>query len=98
MDKYIEQIKKIVLSFLENENMMIIFFGSRAEGNADEGSDVDIAIKGEKSIEPLLISKIKTRLEESNIPYRVDIIDLRKADKVFVQNVLETGIVWKNFN
>lgn len=37
MDRYIEQIKKIVLSFLENENMMVVFWGSRAEGNDDWG-------------------------------------------------------------
>jgi len=98
MDKYIEQIKEIVLSHFQNENVMIVFFGSRAERRADEGADVDLGIKSKNTIDPIMISKIKTSLEESNIPYHVDIIDLSKADKMFVENVLKNGIVWKNFN
>ena len=98
MDKYIEKIKEIMLNFFKDEEVTIILFGSRAEGLAEEGSDVDIAIKSKEVIEPLRISRIKTILEESNIPYHVDIIDLSKADMNFVKNVGKTGTVWKNSN
>ena len=98
MDKYVEQIKKTILDYFKDENVMIVFFGSRAENKADEGSDVDIGIKGKVQLDPIFISKIKTIFEESNIPYHVDIVDLTNADRIFVENILKNGIIWKNFN
>ena len=98
MDKYVEQIRKMILDYFKNENVMIVFFGSREENKADEGSDVDIGIKGKAKIDPIIISKIKTLFEESNIPYHVDIVDLTNADQTFVENILKNGTIWKNFN
>ena len=50
-------------------------FGSRAKGNYKAGSDIDIAIYGER-VNFDTISKLHALLEdESPMPYRFDIVD-----------------------
>lgn len=51
----------------------IYLFGSRARGDHRDNSDYDIAIESSQN------SKIKTTVEESNIPYKIDIVELSKA-------------------
>ena len=51
----------------------IILFGSRARGDARQGSDVDLAIEGEH-LSSAELAAMQERLEESTIPYRVDLL------------------------
>jgi len=58
----------------------VLLFGSRAKGVFHKGSDIDLAIdNSEISFETL--RKIKNDFEESSLPYRVDIIDIRTLKK-----------------
>jgi hypothetical protein len=41
-----------------------------------------------------LLSNIREALEESHIPYRVDLLDLTEADEGFRAAVLREGIPW----
>ncbi len=95
-NKYIEQIKKIILNKLgKYSDLKIIFFGSRAKAkNVSQASDVDIAIEGVFNEKDLI--DLKESLEESNIPYEVDIINLNIADKFFKEKIYKEGIFWKN--
>lgn len=52
-----------------------VIFGSRAKGNYKPGSDIDIAIYGEKITFDIL-AKLHSELEEqSPMPYFFDIVD-----------------------
>lgn len=52
----------------------VLIFGSRAKGNYRHGSDIDLAIKGEK-ISPALVFKLKSVFNERlPIPYNVDVV------------------------
>jgi len=95
LDKYIERIKKITLEQFEKfENVKIIFFGSRAYGkNVHTGSDVDIALEG--CFDDTAIINLKEELEESTIPYEVDVINLNIADEEFKDKIYKKGIYWK---
>ncbi len=53
----------------------IILFGSRARGDARPGSDVDLAVEGEH-LAPETLAAMQTRIEESTIPYLVDLVPL----------------------
>lgn len=69
----LEYIIKTIKSFSEIEKAAI--FGSRAKGNYKPGSDIDIAIYGEKITFDIL-SKLHSVLEEqSPMPYFFDIVD-----------------------
>ena len=71
-DKQIEEIVKIIDTYKEVEKALV--FGSRATGRYKNGSDVDIAIFGEKA-DTGLASKIKFYLEEETyLPYFFDVI------------------------
>jgi predicted nucleotidyltransferase len=69
----IKQISNIVSSFTEVQQAII--FGSRAMGNYKNGSDVDIALKGE-NITYEIVTQIKYQLnEETTMPYFFDVVD-----------------------
>ena len=52
-----------------------ILFGSRAKGNSRNGSDVDLAVKGEQ-IDYEVISHISYLLnEETTMPYHFDVLN-----------------------
>jgi len=57
-----------------------VLFGSRAEGNHEQGSDVNIAIKG-KNISLDDVSKLSSILNEDlPLPYFFDIIDYKNIN------------------
>ena len=62
-----------ILSHFDNIDEAILF-GSRAKGNYSNGSDVDIAIKGD--IDFRTVTKLSYLLnQESLMPYKFDIIN-----------------------
>ena len=66
--------------------MAVFLFGSRSIGNASPISDIDVAIYPKKSLHSGPLSSIREELEESGIPYSVDLVDLTQLlmrQKVF---------------
>lgn len=58
-----------------NEIEKAVIFGSRAKGNYKAGSDIDIAIMGDK-VNFHVMSKLHSLLEDQGpLPYLFDIID-----------------------
>lgn len=51
-----------------------VIFGSRAKGNYKPGSDIDIALKG-ASVTRRTAAALHSDLEDSYLPYFVDVID-----------------------
>jgi predicted nucleotidyltransferase len=71
-------------------------FGSRATGTAQPASDFDVAVLADEDISREL-SVARDRLEESNIPFKVDLVDLRLATPAFRRAAQAQGVLlWKN--
>ena len=71
-----------------------LIFGSRAMGTYKNGSDIDIALKGEK-INFDTISTIRLRLDELTYAYMYDVIDYKKVSNPSVTaHIEELGIVF----
>jgi predicted nucleotidyltransferase len=70
-----KEIKKIIFQFLDPKEYQVFIFGSRATGKAKKFSDFDIGIWGKKSVPSHLIVLIEEALEESDLPYKVDLVD-----------------------
>lgn len=58
-------------------------FGSRVTGGARRYSDLDLAIECEMPLAFELIGALTEALSESDLPYKVDVVDLRQIDSAF---------------
>ncbi len=90
----LKEIKRLIAHGLEGCRARVYFFGSRARDQASQYSDIDVAIL---PLEPLpvgLLSTIREAIEESHVPYRVDLVDLSTADPEFRKRVIEEGVIW----
>lgn len=82
-DQAITSIRTIVRNHLPDPSYRVFLFGSRATGTARKFSDVDVGILGKKSVPGHVVELIKEDLEESNIPYKVDVVDFTAVDPSF---------------
>lgn len=75
----------------------VLLFGSRAKGNYKNGSDIDLAIKGEK-VGPDLIFRLKSTFNERlPIPYFVDVVGYENLDhKALKEHIERVGKVIYN--
>lgn len=76
-------IKKTVCKFLDPKDYKIFIFGSRANGKAAKYSDFDIGIMGKKSVPTKILNSIKEVLEDSDLPFNIDVVDFSKTTKKF---------------
>ena len=58
-------------------------FGSRAKRTARKYSDLDLAVMTDKPLSPLRRAELKEALSESNLPFKVDIIDWADTKETF---------------
>ncbi|HEY2617317.1 MAG TPA: nucleotidyltransferase domain-containing protein [Acetobacteraceae bacterium] len=58
-------------------------FGSRAHGGARRYSDLDLALEWVRPLSLDVLGEIAEALSLSDIPYKVDIVDLSTADAGF---------------
>lgn len=94
-DRHLQLAREIVLSHLDGYNAKVFLFGSRSRGNARAGSDIDIAIDGiRKTIPNHIFTKIRAALDDSNLIYFVDIVNLHEADENLKKNVSREGVRW----
>ncbi len=54
-----------------------VLYGLRAKGTHQPGSDIDLALVGDQ-VNDRAISEIADELEDSSLPYRVDLCDLAR--------------------
>ncbi len=92
----IEQLKNMVLRQFSNDNVSIILFGSMARGTEYFGSDVDIGILPKGEFNDDKITLLREEIEQSNIPFFVDIADFSKVDKSFLKEALKGAEFWKH--
>ncbi len=69
----------------------MIVYGSRALGNYNEGSDVDLALLGE-DINQNTALRIQQKLEDLNTPYLFDVLAYNKLqDKSLKEHIDNIG-------
>lgn len=90
-----DQIKGIIRDELGDYHASVFLYGSWARGEEEQSSDIDVAIFNEEvGLPKRLIMTIRDRLEESTVPYHVDVVDLSKVNRTFREEVLKEGIEW----
>ncbi|MDQ6756085.1 MAG: nucleotidyltransferase domain-containing protein [Bacteroidota bacterium] len=87
--------KKIVLKELKDSDCKIFLFGSRVTKENHRFSDMDIGIIPGKNFYPGLLSDLKRKLDESVIPFKVDIVNFATVSEKFKEEALQHIKHWK---
>jgi predicted nucleotidyltransferase len=77
-------------------NCTVYLFGSRARRKHHVGSDIDLAIDAHQVLDSGVIGNIKEEIEESTIPYFVDVIDFNDVSADMKEEILKDGIIWSS--
>ncbi len=88
-----ETIVHVVLKYIPTAT--IYLFGSRARKTDTQQSDIDIAIDAKQKIDPLILSEIREEVEESLIPFTVDIVDIYTVSQELKEQILKDKVTWK---
>ena len=95
-DIYLHQVRKILFDHLKGYSFQLFLFGSQATQRAGRASDIDVGILPMAPLPRGLLSEIREKLEESHIPYPVDLVDLSKSKPEFLQRVRQEGVLWSD--
>lgn len=87
-------VRQIVAEKLAGLPARVWLHGSRATGRSTAISDIDIAILADSPLSPDLLAELRDTLEESDVPYHVDVIDLAHVDRSFRNKIEREGILW----
>ena len=68
-------------------------FGSRVNGSAKEFSDLDLVVIGEKPLSIAVHANLVDDFSESDLPYKVDVIDWATTDAAFRQIIQRSSVV-----
>ena len=69
----------------------VYLFGSRAKGTARQFSDCDLAIQADEKLKLNHLAQLEEIFAESDLPFKIDLIDLQRVSEEFQQHILETG-------
>lgn len=71
----------------------IIIFGSRVKGSSKPFSDLDICLK--EQISPAAFESLKEKFENSDLPFKVDLVEYDRVSKFFQEIIDTQGIPLK---
>src|SRR3984893_11100660 len=91
----IEELRRMVLAALGEHDAEAWLFGSCARGDAFQHSDIDVAILPHDELPSGFFSDLAESVDESSIPYDVDIVDLGSAAATLIDEVRYEGVKWR---
>jgi predicted nucleotidyltransferase len=94
-ERAIEELRRMVLEALGNRDAEVWLFGSCARNEVLQHSDIDIGILPWDELPAGFVAELSAQIEESSIPYDVDLVDLRRAAPGLAQEVRREGVKWK---
>ena len=94
-ERAVEKLRRIVLEALRDYDAAVWLFGSCARGDVRQYSDIDIGILARDDLPFGFLSILRADIEDSDIPYDVDLVDLGLADPLFLAEVQREGVAWR---
>ena len=94
MNPYLSQLHSILQNHLQGHPSRVYLFGSMATGKFRDGSDCDVGIEPLRELPAGLLASLRERLEESTIPFPVDVVDLSSTSAAFHEQVKKDGRLW----
>lgn len=84
----IKAIKAIVNLNLPDNSYDVFIFGSRATNSNRQSSDIDLGILGSKPLPAKNYINLVQAFEDSDIPYRTDVVDFATVSDKFRKQAL----------
>ena len=78
-----------VLHRLLPAGVKVWVFGSRASWMTKDSSDLDLALEGDIEIPPRILSALEAAFDDSDLPFAVDIVDVKRISERFKQIVAQ---------
>lgn len=97
-NQYITRLKGEITTFFEDEDVKIVLFGSRARGDNRPAADVDIGIIPYGEFDGSKLTLLREEIENSNTPYKVEIVNLAEVSDFFKKEALRQVVVWKDLD
>jgi predicted nucleotidyltransferase len=79
--EHLAEVRRILHSHVPGR--MVRAFGSRVHGTAKPFSDLDLVVMGETPLDFRQLAALKDTFSESNLPFRVDVVDWAATSEVF---------------
>lgn len=90
----LDEVQRILRDTFSEGAVTVYLFGSWARGNVTPTSDIDLAIEAHAPLPSGTLARLRERLEDSRVPYWVEIVDLADVDPAFRQRILQEGVRW----
>ncbi len=75
------EVQRILRHHLPGRTVRV--FGSRVRGTAKPFSDLDLVIMGDEPLDFRLLSALKDAFADSNLPFRVDVVEWAATSEAF---------------
>ena len=86
-----QQVSAILQRYLPHNEIWA--FGSRVKGNAKPFSDLDLAIISDTSLPLTLLAEVAEAFSESDLPWKVDLVDWATTSQRFRQVIAEQKLI-----
>ena len=96
-NKNILTLRKLIIDFFKHDNVKVVLFGSRARGDNNVFSDVDIGFIPFGELDKGKITLLKEKIDNLNIPYKVESVNFMEVSKEFKQEALKEAVTWKDW-
>ena len=86
--EYLDIVRTILLRYVPDREVWA--FGSRVGGRVKRYSDLDLAIIGDQPLSISELSSLTEAFADSDLPYRVDVVDWATTDPHFRDIIAKT--------
>ncbi len=87
-------IARAVAPLARQYGVEVRLFGSRARGDARRVSDIDLALCASQPLPLAALAQIRQSLEDSPVPFRIDVVDYARASPDLRRAIDEEGVPW----
>ena len=91
----IEELRRMVLDALGDHDAEVWLFGSCAHGKVRNASDIDIGVLPHGRLPSGFFANLETDIEESEIPYHVDLVGLSSVPAAWLETIRHEGVKWR---
>ena len=77
---------------LTGPSTRVLWYGSWIRGTAVPRSDVDLAVAGDRSIPPVVMARLRERIDELPTPRKIDLVDIHAVGDAMRDRILSEGV------